>query len=135
MNLFYRHLRHNKSERIREDDGHATFEDFANYLLTIDVMNCDPHFRSYLAQCKPCDVNYDFIIKFETIEKDMEYLKQVLNLSDYHKKAVFPNVKFHTSAKMVKSTFEKIPKNLSRSLFTKYQKDFEIFGYKKPDWL
>ena len=135
INKKFRHLRYNVTDRNQTSNGKATFEDFVNYLLTIDVSNCDPHFRSYLAQCRPCDVQYDYVVQFETIANDMQYLKQQLNISDYHRKAVFPRKNYKTSTDVIKKAFDQIPKQLALKLYEKYQKDFEIFGYEKPKWL
>jgi len=135
INKQFRHLRHNETERNQTDDGNATFEDFVNHLLSIDIMSCDPHLKSYFANCKPCHAEYDYVIKFETLVNDMEYLKQKLNISEYHRKAVFPQNNFKTSTDIVKKTFETITNELALKLYEKYRKDFEIFGYEKPEWL
>ena len=135
INKQYRHLRHNVSERNQTDDGNATFEDFVNYLLSVDIMTTDVHFRSYLGSCKPCDADYDYVIKLETLKNDMEYLKQKLNISDYHRQAVFPNRNFKTIPSLVQSTFRQIPSNLALQLYEKYKIDFDIFGYERPEWI
>ena len=135
INEQYRHLRHNVSERNQTDDGNATFEDFVNYLLSVDIMTTDVHFRSYLGSCKPCNADYDYVIKFETLKNDMEYLKQKLNISDYHRQAVFPNRNFKTIPSLVQSTFRQIPSNLALQLYEKYKIDFDIFGYERPEWI
>ena len=132
INKRFRHLRHNLAHRNRTDNGKATFEDFVNYLLTINVATCDNHFKSYLTLCRPCDAQYDYVVHFETLANDMEYLKQQLNISDYHRKALFPLKNFKTSTDVVKKAFDQIPKKLGLKLYKKYQKDFEIFGYEKP---
>jgi len=132
----FRHLRQNETERNQTYfDGNATFEDFVNYLLTIDIMRVDAHFLSFVARCKPCDAEYDYVIKFETMERDVEYLKQKLNISDYHRTAVFPRKKFKASMDFVKNTFKKVPLNSAIKLYKQYRRDFEIFGYEKPGWL
>ena len=135
INKEFRFLRHKVSDRNLTDDGYATFEDFVNFLLTINIMNCDPHFISYLAQCRPCNIEYDYFIKFETLESDIEILKQKLKISDYHRKAVFPRKKMRTVSDLVWKTFQTIPNELALKLYEKYKRDFEIFGYEKPQWL
>jgi len=133
----FRHLRHNATERKQADDGNATFEDFVHYLLTLNVLKnyWDGHFISYVLGCQPCNVDYDYVIKFETLEQDMEYLKRKLSISDYHRKAVFPRKKFKTNYDIVAKTFQTIPSKLALKLYAKYKQDFELFGYEKPDWL
>ena len=135
INKKFRHLRHNETERKIEDDGNATFEDFVNYLLSRDNTKGDPHFLTYLSACQVCDAQYDYVIKMETFESDMEYLKQKLNLSEYHRKVVFPRGKYKINEEIMEKTFEPIQLKLSQKLFEIYHKDFEIFGYKKPEWL
>ena len=135
INRKYRNLRHNITERTRRDDGYAKFEDLVNFLVRTDVMNCDPHFRSYLDLCKPCQAQYDYIFKFETMHNEMEFLKQKLNVSDYHRPAMFPRTSFKSDSEKVKKAFQQIPKALTLQLFEKYKQDFEAFGYDKPEWL
>ena len=36
---------------------------------------------------------------------------------------------------LVKRTFRTVPKELGLKLYEKYRKDFELFGYEKPEWL
>ena len=136
INKQYRYLRHNTSESYKKDDDQfATFEDYVNYLLRENPMNCDHHFISFIARCMPCDVDYDYVIKFETLDNDIEYLKQKLKISENHRKAVFPKKTFKASMDFVESTFKTIPKDLGFKLYEKYLKDFEVFGYEKPHWL
>ena len=46
-----------------------------------DVM-IDGHFMPYTRRCIPCAVEYDVIIKFETLEADSEYLIEQCQLED-----------------------------------------------------
>ena len=48
---------------------------------------------------------------------------------------MFPHKKFKTNEDVVKKTFATIPGNLALELYLKYKKDFDIFGYEKPEWL
>ena len=135
INKNFRHLRHNESKRNEKDNGNATFEDFVNFLLFLDITKGDRHFLSFISSCHVCDAQYDYVIKMETFESDIEYLKHKLNLSAHHQKVVFPKEKYKTNDDITKKTFEDIPKNHALKLYEKYQKDFEMFGYEKPEWL
>ena len=135
INKKFRHLRHNVTERNQSDDGNATFEDFVNYLVAINLEKADPHWKPFLESCKPCDAQYDYVIKFDTLNNDMEYLKQKLNISEYHRQAVFPPRNYKTNNNLVENAFKAIPKALAQKLYQAYHKDFEIFGYEKPSWL
>ena len=135
INRYFRHLRHNESKRNEKDDGYATFEDFVNFLLPRDSTIGDRHFLTFLSSCQVCDAQYDYVIKMETFESDINYLKQKLNLPAYHQKALFPRKKYKVNDDATKKIFKTIPKKLALELFKKYQKDFEMFGYEKPVWL
>ena len=134
INKRFRHLRHNVIERNQTDDGTATFEDFVNSVVqSKGPMN--PHWTLYYDSCRPCEVQYDYIVKFETLNNDIEYLKQKLNVSSYHRQAFFPKSAYKANWDLVKKAFKKIPKELGLKLYEKYRIDFEMFGYEKPDWL
>ena len=135
INKNFRHLRHNESKRNESDDGYATFEDFVNFLLSRNNTKGDRHFLTFLTSCQVCDAQYDYIIKMETFQSDIDYLKQKLNLSAYLQKVVFPKEKYKANDDTTKKIFETIPKSLALELYKKYQKDFEMFGYEKPVWL
>ena len=134
INKNFRHLRQNVTERNQTDDGNATFEDFVNFLVRSKA-KMDSHWNLFFTRCTPCYTQYDYIVKFETLNNDMEYLKQKLNISTYHRQAFFPKKNYKTNWDLVKKTFKTIPKELGLKLYEKYRIDFEMFGYEKPDWL
>ena len=133
INRKYRHLRHNANERNQTDDGNATFEDFVNFLVRLDIF--DDHWKPFRNLCNPCSSQYDYIAKFETFNNDMEYLKQKINLTEEHRKYFFPKGNFATNFDLMKKTFEKVPNELARQLYEKYREDFEVFGYSLPEWM
>ena len=135
MNQKFRHLRHNANQRNNTDNKIATFEDFVNYLVTAGNAKADPHWSPYLESCKPCDAKYDYVIKFDTLNNDMEYLKQKLNVSEYHRQAVFPPRKYKTNNDLVEHVFKTIPKALARKLYGIYEKDFLLFNYPHPQYI
>ena len=136
INKMSKHLRHNVTERNQTDDGNATFEDFVNFIIQLPSNKpVDVHWRTFFAHCNPCDSRYDYIVKFETLNNDMEYLKQKLNVSSYHRQAFFPKSAYKANWDLVKKTFKAIPKELGLKLYEKYRIDFEAFGYEKPVWL
>ena len=129
----YRHLRHNVTERKLAKNGTASFEDFVNFLVRLKEF--DNHWKPFHMRCLPCSSQYDYIAKFETLNTDMEYLKDKINLTEEHRKYFFSKSKFRTNFKLMKKTFEKIPTKLAYKLYEVYRDDFEIFGYSLPDWM
>ena len=42
----------------------------------------DGHFMPYSKRCTPCAIDYDMIIKFESLEADSEYMIEQCHLED-----------------------------------------------------
>ncbi|XP_076808513.1 carbohydrate sulfotransferase 11-like [Clavelina lepadiformis] len=131
LNAKYRHLRHNVEDRNKTDDGTATFEDFVNYLVDTNGTN-RPHFSFYHTRCSVCTVHYDYIIKFETMREDIEYLQNYLNISQQHRRVLFPEAKQLTQPERMKEYFQQIPKELMLKVYDVYKNDFVLFGYDRP---
>lgn len=130
----YHNRRTNVTERsIPKENGRASFEDFANAL--VDNYLQDSHFWSYYSTCKPCDHDYDYIIKFETLKEDIAYLKDFLHIPDEYEKAFFDQSYYNTKEEETRRLFGTIPKELGRKLYDKYALDFKMFGYSKPDYI
>jgi len=51
-------------------------------------LEIDAHFSSQMSQCQPCAVDYDYIIKLETIQEDIQYLMALLDRPDNTKELV-----------------------------------------------
>ena len=66
--------------------GHdVTFEETVRYFLDADrdQTAMDSHFLPIFQQCRPCDIDYDFIGKLETFEDDTFYLLNKLDLKSH----------------------------------------------------
>lgn len=136
INRRFRHLRQNITARGDVGDGTATFEDFVNYLVQLGPpSNRDEHWRQYHATCDPCKHDYDVIMKFDTYLDDFESLKQLLNVSEHHRQDFFPPFQARTDNDKTKVFMKSIPVELRRKLYEIYRKDFELFGYDKPDYV
>ena len=66
--------------------GAANFEDFVNFLVGdphFDGYN-DGHWQSFDSTCQPCLHNYDVIVKMESIEEDMQFLRKMLKVPEIY---------------------------------------------------
>ncbi|CAK8687084.1 unnamed protein product [Clavelina lepadiformis] len=130
----YKHLRHDIQDRNEADDDVATFEDFVNFLVDIKGPR-EIHWQFYHELCRPCQSHYDYIIKFETMRDDIEFLSNYLNISEEHRKIFFPQMQYRSQPNKVDQYFEKIPRNLVLNLYNAYKKDFVLFDYDRPYYL
>ena len=106
---------------------YATVEELIKYIDNTEQKDLDVHFANYHTLCKPCLINYDYIIKMDTVDKDTDILvpllfKSNLRLPQYHT----------TEYKQKSSAISTLTKN-SRVIFAKtYGIDFMSFGYPLP---
>ncbi|KAM6908924.1 carbohydrate sulfotransferase 12-like [Xenentodon cancila] len=115
---------------------HPTFHDFIQYLLdpiTQWHQPFEPHWRQMYRLCHPCSIQYDFIGHQETLTEDAEELLKILKLQDDIK--LPPSYVNMTSTEFVMNWFKTIPLEERRKLYNIYEKDFQLFGYSRPDKL
>jgi len=111
-----------------------TFEDFVNYLVHSDPdKKYDVHWMTYMQHCKPCIFKYDVIVKLETQDSDMKYLRRLLNVPEKF------NDVFLMPKRPAAYDFREYYRNLDPELISKLYKiheiDFKIFGYPRPKFV
>ncbi|XP_051877054.1 carbohydrate sulfotransferase 12-like [Pristis pectinata] len=113
-----------------------TFINFIQYLLdpqTEKEMPFNEHWRQVYRLCHPCQINYDFIGKLESLDEDASYLLKLLKVE---KLVQFPSSsRNQTLASWEHDWFAKIPVAWRRKLYEIYKPDFVIFGYPEPTHL
>ena len=106
-----------------------TFNEFLYYLSRHKTIEYQEHWRPMHQLCHPCLIQYDFIAKFETIEKDSNEILTRLGIDD-------PTIRY---PKQVPSETASLLKELSNSLnalvmkklYKKYEPDYKLFEYNK----
>ncbi|XP_067859266.1 carbohydrate sulfotransferase 12-like [Heptranchias perlo] len=110
-----------------------TFINFIQYLLdprTEKDMPFNEHWRQVYRLCHPCQINYDFIGKLESLDEDASYLLKLLNVE---KLVQFPpSLRNRTVTSWEEDWFARIPVAWRRKLYELYKPDFVVFGYPKP---
>ncbi|XP_034044335.1 carbohydrate sulfotransferase 12-like [Thalassophryne amazonica] len=110
-----------------------TFQQFIAYLLDPETEKeavFNEHWRQVYRLCHPCQVNYDFIGRLETLETDAEQLLRMLEVDQL---LHFPSgARNRTAASWEKDWFTQIPLTMRRDLYKLYEPDFELFGYPIP---
>jgi len=132
----FKRYRRNATERNDTDTSHATFEDFVNYLVFGHrSVHDNVHWARYNDTCHPCHHRYDYIFKLESVDEDVRYLKDRLNLSVDEREVFFPSSKYVAQDDLVKKTFASVPRETALKLYEIYKTDFDNFGYEQPRWL
>ena len=118
------------------DEDHATFNEFVKYLVDLRPTHFrNEHWSEQYKLCSLCDINYDFIGRFESLEADAVRALEFMGAS---KVVTFPKLEKRPEGQETKSTLEKfysqISKNEFASLTKMYEIDYELFGYHKPSY-
>ncbi|XP_076356825.1 carbohydrate sulfotransferase 12-like isoform X1 [Tachypleus tridentatus] len=129
LNIFTKPLmsvmRKNRRVNTLSSKNWPTFKEFVLYLLENDPLKYNKHWKPYHIRCDPCNVWYNFIGKMETIDHDLKYLANKLNLN-------VSNTRINSSSKGTSLNYkyflELTVKEL-KGLYEIYREDFELFGY------
>ncbi len=105
---------------------------FQQFLLLIRHFQGDRHWGTYVGICQPCRVQYDSILKLETLESDLEQaLPLFLNPGQQTVKFPHGNRQRYQTNKLnsVTETFHEVDPQLMNGTLGIYQQDMALFGY------
>ncbi|XP_068940888.1 carbohydrate sulfotransferase 12 [Petaurus breviceps papuanus] len=112
----------------------VSFPDFIQYLIdprTEKLAPFNEHWRQVYRLCHPCQIDYDFVGKLETLDEDAAQLLQLLKVD---KLLHFPpSYRNRTASSWEEDWFAKIPLAWRQQLYKLYEADFVLFGYPKPE--
>ncbi|XP_072045531.1 carbohydrate sulfotransferase 10-like isoform X1 [Amphiura filiformis] len=119
-----------KKYQRTKPDGIPNFRDFAQYLVDTNSFS-DPHWKENYKIVSPCDVDYDVIGHFETLEEDARYILTSVGADCL--------VEFPTSEGSAATNsshtdtlvehYKDLPRDLLEGLYERYKLDFLLFGY------
>lgn len=114
----------------------VSFANFIQYLLdplTEKLAPFNEHWRQVYRLCHPCQIDYDFVGKLETLDEDAA---QLLRLLKVDARLHFPpSYRNRTASSWEQHWFAQIPLAWRRQLYKLYEADFVLFGYPKPESL
>ncbi|XP_029941746.1 carbohydrate sulfotransferase 10-like [Salarias fasciatus] len=120
------------------------FEEFVHYLVDVGVRrrildqlftNRIIHWMTYTELCAPCEIQYSAVGHHETLEKDAPYILHAAGVEGLVSYPGFPPDITRYNRTKVEQYFSGISKQDIRRLFARYQSDFHLFGYPRPDFL
>ncbi|XP_028904019.1 carbohydrate sulfotransferase 10 [Ornithorhynchus anatinus] len=131
-----------KYRRNRTETRGLQFEDFVRYLgdpnhRRLDLQFGDHiiHWVTYVELCAPCEIEYSVIGHHETLEDDAPYILKeagIGHLVSYP--TIPPGITAYNQTK-VERYFLGVSKRDIRRLYARFEGDFKLFGYRKPDFL
>lgn len=113
--------------------GNVTFAEFAQFV--IDEWSAgaelDWHWHPEYSLAFPCDIEYDFIGRFERLNDDAKYVLAKLTASG----GPGSNVTFPISntsgalSQQLRNYYARLSRDIVRKLIRIYKHDYELFGY------
>ncbi|KAM4698782.1 carbohydrate sulfotransferase 12 isoform 1-T2 [Rhinophrynus dorsalis] len=113
-----------------------SFSQFIQYLLDAQTEKQKPfneHWRQVYRLCHPCQIEYDFIGKLESLDQDAALLLRQLNIDSLFQFP--PSYRNRTASSWEEDWFSKIPLSWRQKLYKLYEADFVLFDYHRPDHL
>lgn len=112
-----------------------TFREFVDYIIDKNLLAyADDHWIPYFSFCTPCLVDYDVIIKLETLERDVQQLMGLLG-QDTGPEVKHTNRRGRSQSELVISYYKQLDYITILKLYDKYRLDFELFNYGIRDYL
>ncbi|KYN18134.1 Carbohydrate sulfotransferase 9 [Trachymyrmex cornetzi] len=107
-----------------------TFTEFLQFIVNEKYF--DEHWVPYYRTCEPCMMNYDYILKFETLDRDQNFFIQDANLNGYLYETNYPrniNPLGTTTRKTLDEYIKEIPRSLLNEVYKIYENDYKLFNY------
>ncbi|KAK2140367.1 hypothetical protein LSH36_1379g00031, partial [Paralvinella palmiformis] len=116
--------------------------------VTSDMLDLNPHWRRYINRCLLCKVDYEYIVKTETMDEDIKGFNRAISVNDEemtvklsHQNPFTDNDEEDTTQynhhykydKMLYELQRKDP-DLMKKLLNVYGEDMHLFGYKWDWW-
>lgn len=122
-------LKYGGDPNARTSERDINFADFIRYLIDTNRKGgrFNEHWRQYYRLCFPCQINYDFVGHYETLEEDARF---VLHEAGVEGLVAFPPVSYTSTKDDVEHFYSEVPPDDIAILQRIYQHDFEMFGYK-----
>ena len=106
----------------RVKSNSVTFTEFLQFILT--VKPADGHWNSFERECSPCAIEYDFIGKIETMNKDLQFILDHIGVN-----LTLPTTQERRYERSKSSYFAEVPEHIIQGLWNLYKNDYEMFGY------
>lgn len=107
------------------------FEEFIGYIIRVRKKGkkLNAHWTSYAELCQPCHMKYDFIGKFETLEKDAFWALTKMTHTKCPPQFPRKNLNPRLSITNILQYYRNLSETDLSQLYEMFQTDFDFFGY------
>ncbi|XP_063870695.1 carbohydrate sulfotransferase 11-like [Scylla paramamosain] len=109
-----------------------TFPEFVDYLIHTDPEDYDEHWRPVVMHCHVCQFHFDYIIKYEHFEEEINFLIDMMQENGrlpHNFKLTWEN-RGDTNKNTAVEYLKQLSEEQLMQLFDKYRLDFLYFDYK-----
>ena len=123
---------------IEDNEPSLAFAHVVHFLIGLDeYFQCPDYlqyFCSFELQCEPCWMDFKYIIKYETFEKDIEFLKSS-NYLEPDTKLFDSIVKPDYQEDDVMDFYKELSSEDVEELYNFFREDMKTFGYSQVEYL
>ena len=122
--------RQNATEKSLKKGHDVRYEEFVQFLIDIGHThnNFDEHWAPYTHLCDPCNLHYDYVMKLETMDKDMAYIRDRVYQGSPDA-TLPPAYRKPTENEMIKKYYTNVTDAQIKNLTEKFADDFTMYGY------
>ena len=137
LEFYQNHLKLKAARNIRTNfsAGPLTFKEFLVYFVDSFQTNTymNEHFVPAHLLCHPCEIEFDYIGKYETINEDATFIFDKLNIDiDFPGKN--DNYSSVSTATVAEEYYRPVPGTVLKGVMHILERDYTLFGYKIPEW-
>jgi len=122
-----RNFRPNATQEALQGGYGVRFPEFIEYIINGGAQE-DWHWANYEDVCGFCDIKYNYVGHYETLQEDAKYVLERANLTQLK----FPSFRSSRTKNELINYYAHIPKVWIKRLGIVYQSSFKIFGYPFP---
>lgn len=134
--LIIQRYRTNPSQVSLERGHDVTFREFVRYLLDTETQRDGPlneHWRPAFDLCRPCQINYDVVGKYETLERDADFV--LGKIAGAGRRLSFPRInKTVNTFRLMNELLANVSQEEAFKLYQLYALDFKMFDYHYSDF-
>lgn len=93
------------------------------------------HWSNIVSFCTPCQLRFDVIAKFETLEEDQNFLIEKVGLRSMIKPQWKNPGKGKNTHELLMKYYSQLTKNQIKGLYEMFRFDFELFDYSPDEYL
>lgn len=122
--------RANATEHSLGHGNDVKYEEFVQFLIDLELShgNFDQHWAPYDNICDPCNIKYDYVMKLETIDTDLGYIRNKIYKGSPDA-TLPPAYQKPTEHEMLKQYYSNITQEQLKNLTDLYINDFTMYGF------